>query len=174
MPSCCLLLWTVLWVKGLGEINIVQPSNTVIAASSGAVSFFPTLVCWTCRRLQIMWVIVLTKQWRGLLRCPMLSRDSWPNRVVPRVSSTEVAYDWASIQPVSWPALTISFGLMLFSLKASTTTKCSFQWHEVAVAHFFHLSWTGTPAFLLCNFSNFSSGSTNTTLFQERLCKWDC
>ena len=107
-----------------------------------------------------MWVIVLTEQWRGLLRFPMLSRDSWPNRVVPRVSSTDAAYDWASSQSVSWPALTILFELMLFSLKASTTTECSFHWHEVAVAHFFHLSWTGTPAFLLCNFSNFSSGST--------------
>ena len=63
------------WTWG---INIVCPSNTVITASSGAVSSFPTLVCWTCRRFQRMWVIVLTEQWRGLLRCPMLSTDSWP------------------------------------------------------------------------------------------------
>lgn len=81
-------------------------------------------------------------------------------RVVPRVSSTEVTYNRASSQLVSWPALMISFGLMLFSLKASRTTECSFHWREVAVAHFFLLSWTGTtPAFLLCNFSHFSLGS---------------
>ena len=90
-------------------------------------------------------------------------------RVVPRVSSTEVTYNWASSQSVSWPALMISFGLMLFSLKASTTTECSFHWREVAVAHVFHLSWTGmTPAFLLFLF-RFCQKSIKILLYFENV-----